>query len=182
MKNRVIASRYARALLDSAERKGVEDKALKEIRLISDQWQEDEKIRAFLSNPDFTKDEKKQLIKNSFSKIFGELFLNFLYLLIAKNRLDYLPDINEEYVKFYYQLKGKEKVKIVAARPVNKSLLNKMENRLKELIKKEIVLEEEVSPEVLGGVSIHFQDRIIDGTVQHNLKQLKENLLKALVF
>src|SRR3989338_5476438 len=176
MKNRIIASRYAQAFLDVSQKDNKAGEALKEIQLLAQYWQKEDKIKQFLANPDFTKEEKKQFVKDSFSAFFTDTFLNFLYLLITKNRLNYLSEINEEYKKAYYELKGIEEVRVVVARALNKPLLNKLEDRIKGLINKEIKLSVEIDPEILGGVSIYFKDQIIDGSLKYNLKQLRENL------
>lgn len=177
MKNKILASRYAQALLDVVQKNNQADKVLKETQLIWQYWQREEKIKHFLANPDFTKEKKKQFIEDSFSTLFSDIFLNFLYLLIDKNRLDYLSDIAAEYKKLYYELKGIEEVTVILAHSIDKPLLNKLENRIKKLIDKEIELKVEINPEILGGVSIYFKDHVIDGSLKYNLKQLKENLL-----
>ena len=177
MKNKKISSRYALALLNIAQKNGQLDETLKDITFFSQHWQEKGKVRFFLANPDFTKKEKERFIKNSFSTLFSDVFLNFLYLLINKNRLGYLPEINEDYKKIYYKLKGIEEVNVVLAHDIDKPLLNKLEAGIKALINRKIKLNVEIDPEILGGVSVHFKDQVIDGSLKHNLGQLKESLL-----
>jgi F-type H+-transporting ATPase subunit delta len=167
--------------LDIAQKNNQADEVLKDIQLIWLYWQREEKIKHFLANPNFTIEEKKQFIKDSFSTLFSDIFLNFLYLLIKKNRLDYLAEIGEEYRKLYYELKGIVEVRVVLAHSLTKLSLNKLEDRIRALIHKEIKLNVEINPEILGGVSVYFKDQLIDGSLKHSLKLLKENLLAVKV-
>ncbi len=181
MKNKIISSRYAQALLEVAKKNNQVEPVLKETQLFSQQWQENKKLKVFLSNPDLTKEEKKQFFEHSFARLISRTFLNFLYILIDKNRLDYLPDMAEMYRKLSYELKGIEEVVAVSAHPIDRELLDTLKNRLKKIINKEVKLEPEVNPEILGGVTLRFRDKIIDGSLKYNLKQLREELLKTKV-
>lgn len=181
MKSRIISSRYAQALLDVAKKNSQVESILKETQFFSKHWRENKKLKVFFSNPDLTKEEKKQFIEHSFARLISRTFLNFLYILIDKNRLDYLPDMAEMYRKLSYELNGLEEVVAVSAHPIDQGLLDTLKNRLKKIINKEVKLELEVNPEILGGVSLRFRDKIIDGSLKYNLKQLREELLKPKV-
>ena len=52
---------------------------------------------------------------------------------------------------------------------------------MKAKFKKEIILNEVVKSEILGGIIIKVGDTVIDGSLAKDLKNIKKNLLKSKV-
>ena len=82
-----IASTYAHALFDVAG----DDKVLEDIKqdfgVICSLMKEQPQFMEILTLPKLSKDDKKNLIKNVFSKDASQILVNFLMVLIDKDRI-----------------------------------------------------------------------------------------------
>ena len=70
-------------------------------------------------------------------------------------------------------------VKVQTAIPLTEDRLANLQESLKKLTKKKVELETEVNNEIIGGMVIRIENKIIDGSVINHLKNLKKNLLKT---
>ena len=84
--------------------------------------------------------------------------------------LDYLPDVFKGVAK---RIKGVVSVKVQTAIPLTEDRLANLQESLKKLTKKKVELETEVNNEIIGGMVIRIENKIIDGSVINHLKNLK---------
>ena len=93
----MVENEYAKALYEIAQENQKEDKYREYFKALITIYFEDEDFKKLLNSPFIDKDEKKNVIKNTFGKVFDEDFLNFLYVVIDHNRAYKLVDIKDEY-------------------------------------------------------------------------------------
>jgi F-type H+-transporting ATPase subunit delta len=60
-------------------------------------------------------------------------------------------------------------------------LKNKLLAKLKDILKKDIILNEEIDKEILGGIIIKIGDTVIDGSLVKDLKNITNNMLNSKV-
>jgi F-type H+-transporting ATPase subunit delta len=65
--------------------------------------------------------------------------------------------------------------------PLTEADKNLLQTKLSKMINKNIALKNEVDPSILGGMLVKFGDKVIDGTIQSRLNELKENLAQIIV-
>ena len=93
-----------------------------------------------------------------------------------KKILNYLPDVFKGVVG---RIRGVVSVKVQTAFPLTETRLDKLKRNIEKLTMKKVELEAEVNKEIIGGMIIRIENKIIDGSVINHLKNLKRNLLKT---
>ncbi len=179
MRDRKVADRYAQALLEVALDRGVLD-GLEEsfdslIEVVADRGD----LRHFMQSPQVPTHEKKALIHDTLGGRVEPTLLNFLELLLDKDRILHLADIHEAFGLRLASHRGLQRADVVTAIPLADDLAAKLRQKLEALTGQTIVLENRVDPAVIGGVCVTMGDRIIDGTVRTGLARLHETLEKA---
>jgi F-type H+-transporting ATPase subunit delta len=172
-----IASRYAKTLVDLSIQQKKLDRVLEDVESFKTITDESRDFQNFLKTPIIHKDKKQSIIKKLFEKSYDDLTMKFLLLLIAKQREMYLPEIANEFILQYKNLKHITTVKVTSAVELSKEALDKIEQKLKKghLAGEKVEFETVVDPELIGGVIIEFNDEVYDASVSHRLNKYKKN-------
>jgi F-type H+-transporting ATPase subunit delta len=173
---RGIAKRYATALFNAA----LEAKVVEEVnsdaeafrKLISD----NESLRNFLLSPQVLIKDKKSVIENTLRGRATDLFVRFLILLIDKKRFPSVEEIARGYGYLYERHQGILEVKAISAIPLDEGLKQKTIRKLEQETGKKIRLASDVDPEIIGGMILVMEDKIIDGSVRYQIEKLMREL------
>lgn len=174
----IVASRYAKSLLDlSVEKKQLEE-TRKDMKLVQQVCVSSKDLVTLLNSPVVKTDKKVEILSAIFGKNVSKLTISFFTLLVNKRRESYIPEISKAFDELY-----KNKMNITTA--VIKTAIgldDKLKKRVLEIVKQaspngEIELIEKVDPSIIGGFVLTISDRQLDESVKHKLAELKKNLL-----
>jgi F-type H+-transporting ATPase subunit delta len=174
-----IAKRYARGLFAVGEKDGKYKLYLEEIDRVLKLFDGKERLRKALMLPILEMEKRKELLADVMKLLDMSLpFANMLSMLLEKNRMGYLPLVKNVYGEFLDEKEGRVKGTIWSAYPLDESMKARIQDALKEKMKKEVVLEMIEDKTLIGGIKVVVKGTIIDGTVKKQLEVLKENILK----
>ncbi len=179
MRDRKVAARYAGALLSSAKSGGVLEGVAESYAGLLDVVASNASLAVFMDSPQVPVKEKKELLKTVLGEKVEPVFMNFLSLLIDKNRIENLQDIGEEFADLVEEDLGLMRAHVITAVPLADDLASAIEAKLAGMTGKKIILEKEIDPAVIGGVCVTMGDNVLDGTVRTNLDQLRKTLEQA---
>jgi F-type H+-transporting ATPase subunit delta len=171
---------YAKALFEVAVEKGDTGDIEKDLDGIKKLLGKNKKFRDILYHPSIIKSDKKDLIdKVIVPECSSKWVKNLLFLLVDKRRermLDNLPDVFKGVAG---KIRGVIPVKIQTAIALNEERLGKLKKNLEKLTKKKVEIETEINKDIIGGMIIRIENKIIDGSITNHLKNLKKSLLKT---
>ena len=103
---------------------------------------------------------------------------NFLQLLKKNNDSAKLSAILEQLQTLQNIEQGILPVKIASAAPLSDEAQTWLTTKLQHHTSaKTFVIDKVVEPELLGGVVISYQDKVLDGSLAYHLQQLKQQLV-----
>ena len=177
MANVASAKRHAQAVYQLALENNTLDAWRDELQAISSALK-DETLLSILENPKIHFTDKVELIKKVFPKL-SQYALNFIYLLVSRQRLVILDDIVKEYERLVDAKKGLEHANVTTAIELGREDKEKIAKRIANLTGKKIMLSTQVDPEILGGFVARIGDKLIDGSTRSRLQALKKELKTA---
>jgi F-type H+-transporting ATPase subunit delta len=169
------AKRHAQALFKLALERNEVDKWRDELRTIATTLS-DPQLVIILENPKIHLSEKERLIQKCLPEL-SQLATNFVYLLIAKQRLGILSQTVTEYEHMADALQGLEHAKVTTAVPIDDEEQKKLSERLAAITAKRVSLTTEVDPSIIGGFVARIGDTLIDGSTKAKLEALKKRLV-----
>ena len=176
MKNTSSSNRYSDAIFQIA----LQDNNLSEwgefLNKISEIFK-DRKIQKFFLDPKINNSEKVKLISNSEIKT-DEKKLNFLRLMIEKDRLFLIDSIIERFKKLIDKKNGVRRAKIITAFELSDTQLNQINDKLSNLTKTEVVGDNIIDKSILGGFIAKFDDQMLDMSTKGKLSELKDKILE----
>ena len=171
------AYRYARALMDLAVEQGKVREVEQDMRLVLDTIQGSDPLKDMLHSPVITDHEKGAALKALFKKaqpLTSELF----NLLGTNRRVDILKEVAEQYEALYEKMQGQDVARVLTAVPLSASLEKKILKQLKDITGREVVIENEIDPELIGGFILQMGDLEYNASISNKLGNLKRELVK----
>lgn len=176
MNNSRIAKRYAKAIFTIGKEDGSLTAYGKELDECREVFIENPELKNVLSNQVYKLEERKNVLKYLLDRSgFSPVMKNFLYLLLDKNRLNFIDDISLKYATFTDEALNITHAEIITAKPLRYDTLEKLINSLKEMTSNDIKSEVKDDPGLIGGIVVKIGDIIMDGSVKAQLEGLKES-------
>ena len=173
----LAAKRYAEAAFQIALEKGNLDEWSAAISEIAAMYSEAE-VKAVLENSRMSLEAKYQLIDKLLTDLQSPQ-RNLARLLVRKSRVGLVKEIAEEFSSMVEEREGIVRAKVFTAVPITDSERAQILQALRQRTGREVILDVEVDPELLGGIVIQMGDRLIDASTRARLESLRESLVGA---
>ena len=134
----------------------------------------DPKVEALLTTPGITMDQLGDFYCGILASNLDAAQTNFIRLLAENNRLSMLPDI---LILFKEARAAEEKTMLVEVRsaaPLDAAYQQRLVTALTKRLQRQVELQCEVDPDLLGGVLVRAGDTVIDGSIRGKLNRLNE--------
>jgi F-type H+-transporting ATPase subunit delta len=173
----LVLEKYTRALWETAE----EHKLLKEVeeglQRIEGSFQALPELEEYLTSPQVEWKHKLDLTRTLVGGL-SPLVVNFVNLVMEKERQFILPLIALEFRKLREQRAKRKQAVVTSAVPLPEEVKTILERRLGELFQQEIILDTKVEPAVVGGIKVQIGHTIIDGTIRRQLEEMRKSIIK----
>ena len=175
-KNIKIAQPYAEAFLELSS-KGSLDSIINDLNCVSSSVSGSGELKTLLSNPLISSQTKKNVIKSVFNDKIDNNTLKFLLVLCDRGRISYLEPIVDKALELAYKAASIETVKVVSSVPFTSTQQEALISKLKKMTGAEqIRLDITTNSNLIGGFVIQVGSKIIDTSIQGQLKQLSSYL------
>ena len=133
-------------------------------------------LKQFLENPLISPNDKKEIIYKIFGESFDFQIINLLNLLADNKRLKLLETVYYCYEKDYEKYRGISRVEIISAVEMNKESKVRLNKTLKAKLGNNIIPEYKIDFDIIGGLIIKIQDKIIDLSLNKRIKDMEKQL------
>lgn len=174
MATRVNAKRYAQAIFEIALERQEIDKWQTDLQKMAG-LNKDAVLLTLLASPKLTFRDKTGLIDERLAGI-GPLARNLAYLLAEKNKVSWISHIAAAYQHLVDDYNGIQHAVVTTAVPMENAEKALLESSLKSLTGKNIMIETEVDPSIIGGMVARIDGQLLDGSVRTKLAALKKEL------
>ncbi len=164
-----VAAVYAQALYDLAKDEECGEPVLKELTALSESFAQEPDFVRLLSAPNLTKEERCQVLDDSFRGKVNPYVLNFLKILTQKGYMRHFADCCKEYRAAYNRDHGILEVCAVTAVPLRNEQSDRLSQKLAKVTGKTVDLHNRVDPACIGGIRLDYDGKRVDDTVSHRL-------------
>lgn len=171
-----ISKEYASALFEIAREKNAVDETAEALRLVLDQFETSPEYADLLSSPNIPTKERISLIEEAFEKYLPDHLLYFLMLLCEKGHIKELERCFEEYITMNKAFSKISEARIISATELTESEKEALLKKLEKISGNTVNASFEIDESIIGGLIIYIDDKIIDGSLRHKLKEIKEEL------
>jgi len=167
---------YASALFDVAIGDGCLDEVYEGLKTIKEVLDESEEFIELLMSPAIPKEERVQVVEQSFGGNVHEDLVAFMCVLTEKG---HVRDIGECFEVFdeMYKMAAKKSTAVIRSAvelssDAKERLIDKLQKMSGHLVEPRYIID----PSLIGGVIVEMDGRRIDGSLKTRLKEIKEVL------
>ena len=176
----IVAKRYARSLISIGQEDGQYRPYGEELDRFEELLSTNEQLREVMENPIYNVNDQKALLKTLSSRLsLSPMVTNFLNLLLDKRRMSYFLDICRQYRNMIEDISGITSATIVSAIELPKEDIEKIRERFSKITGKEVHVNVEKDPSLIGGLVAKIGDTLYDGSIRTQLYTIKELLAKG---
>jgi len=169
--------KYARALADVADEMKVVRPVGVDLQKFADAHADSAELRQALSNPAFPLQLKQNVVKEVASRLkLNPIVVNVLLLLTERSRMGQLGEVVEAYQQIMDDAAGVVRVNVVSAVGLSERIRGRLSDTLAVVTGKEIRLEYQEDPELIGGLKLQMGSTVFDGSIRTELEQLRQEL------
>ena len=171
------AKRYAEAMFKLAQEHGSEGAWLEQLERAREALAEPT-VRTYFGLPQvqlqLKLDAAAQLLEGA-----DPLVVNMVGLLTSRRALSLLPAVVSEYAALLNDSRGLVQATVTSAVPLTDAQQGRLRGQLRDMLDKDVALDVQQDPEVIGGVVVRVGDQVIDGSVRTRLQALRQRLAQA---
>ncbi|MDU0205636.1 MULTISPECIES: F0F1 ATP synthase subunit delta [Paenibacillus] len=177
MSDIVVAKRYARALFEVANDKGIISQVEEELKSVASAIRDNADLQKFLNHPNIGNTVKTDLLKQIFEGKVSEPVWNTLLVLIDKGRQAIFSVLVSDYVKIANEALGQASATIYSAFTLTEAQQAEIASHFSKVTGKTIRVATVVEPKLLGGIQVRIGDRLYDGSLAGKLDRLSKALV-----
>ncbi len=181
MKSAAAAKSYAKALFDLAKERGLTDQVARDMSRIVALFDESADLRAVLARPWLGAATKRATAAAVVERAdLSPLVRDFVALVAARGRAEILDTIADAYRDLVDADAGRVRAKVRTAVALTTDERRVLSERLaRELGAREVILDEVIDPDLLGGFVAEVGSLVVDGSLNGQLARLAERLTKV---
>lgn len=177
MNDERIARRYARAMFNAARQQNILSEVDEALTQLAEMMTKSPRLLQLIHNPMIAAEFKEQAVLSALENSgIPELVKALTVLLIRKRRETLVQAVWQEFEVLFDQELGEVRVTAKSARPLDELQTQQLIESLAKRTGRNIKLTTEVDPALMGGLTVHIGDTVIDGSIRGHLTQLRELL------
>jgi F-type H+-transporting ATPase subunit delta len=178
MKNYLVAHRYAKALSDSIEDNAQCESVSMWLNEFARLLEEHGALRTVLTNPAIDAPTRAAILDDVLAKSEANpLGANLVRTALRRDRIGILGDIATVFREFVDDRLSRVTATVTSAKTLDDNQLDRIRSGLTNYSNKDVRIETGIDPAILGGVIVHIDGAVMDGSLRTRLEQLRSALL-----
>ena len=173
-----LGSVYAKALLGVGEKSGNTDQLLEELSAVAEAVSNQPSLNSTLQSPQVGTEEKLKLVGKIFEKKVSAPMMNFLKVLVGKDRFDCVAAISAAAKKLNDEKSGEIQATVTTAEKIDAKSRDEIAKQLSKKLGKKVKLDSVVDASVVGGVVVRVGDTVYDNSVVGQLQQVRQRAME----
>lgn len=176
MNEKIVSSRYAKAIYSTADESQLVEIVLKDFKYILETIGSSKELRNLVGSPIVSGEKKMAILTEIFSGEVNNLTIDFLKLITDKSRTGLVNNIAREFELIYNNKNNIIPVLIETAVQLDEEGKNKTVEMLSNWTKSTIQAEYKVNQGLKGGLKINIDGWVFDATIKNQLEKLRKSL------
>lgn len=177
MTNLTLSRRYAKALLAIGKEDGSYEQYGQELADFASVLKQNDEFFQALTNPIYPAQGRGGVLAEILAKSgYSEVLKRFLLYVQEKERMGFIAEINQVYGQMVDEISGLIRATVTSAAPLSGEVEERVKATLEKMTGKNILLNKEENPDLIGGLVAQVGDLVLDGSIRTQLEGLKGSL------
>ena len=169
-----ISKEYASALFAVATENGIEKDVLEALKDVSEAFETNEGYIDFLASAAIPKKERTAALQQVLDGKVPDCVVVFVKMLCERGHIRELGACAGEYAVLYRASRNISTAKVTSAVALTQEQRDALKSNLEKQVGHTVELDCAVDASLVGGIKIMVDGKVIDGSVRHRLREVKE--------
>lgn len=176
---KTVAKRYAKALVELSHEKKLVDKTKADLTAFVGAVEASPTLQKLFSSPAITPEAKKTVIAELASRLaLQPLTARFIAYLAEAGRIRHVREVSLAFNELLADQQNRAIARLTTAAPLNNGDMADIKKKLEAITAKQVEIDAQVDPSVIGGARAQIGSVIYDGTIKNQLSKIREQLAK----
>jgi len=171
-----VAERYSSALYEVALSNNKVEDYLSTAKVVLNSL--DPEWNLFFRATKISRENKKNVLKKGYGNTVDKFFMNFLCILVDRNRFNYVEEILTLFVRECNKGLNIKEALVYSARLLTDEQIELIREGLETKFKSKIEITNKVDLSLISGVKVEIEGRVIDSSMKTRINNLRSELLK----
>jgi F-type H+-transporting ATPase subunit delta len=168
-----LAGRYASALFDLARDQRQIDSVDRSLEALSQALVDSKDFNELITSPLVSREEAGKALAALAPQLgLDPITTNFVGVLAKNGRKGELRNVIRAFRRLAAEHRGETTADVITARPLNEDQLSALRQQLRARAGRDVNLEAEVDPSILGGIVVKLGSQRIDASIRTKLNRL----------
>ncbi len=169
-----IANRYATALFDLADEKGLLDDVAGDLSRLISAIDESQDLQRVVRSPVLNREDQGKAMAAILGAMeVNDLTRNFVGLITQNRRLFALTDMVKGYLDELARRRGEVTAEVTAAKPLNDNQIKTLQESLQSTLGGKVSIAHEVDPALIGGMIVKVGSKMVDTSLRTQLNRMQ---------
>ena len=165
---------YAEALFELAVQAGLTKETSDGVETVISALMQTPEYRALLASPAIPKEERLNALDSTFRGKIPDILLAILRMMVSRGHVSALTGMARAYDELARGYRGESIALVTSAVPLKEAETVALRAKLEKKLGRMVTLRCQVNPDLIGGIRVEVDGRIIDGSIRNKLEEIKE--------
>ena len=165
---------YAEALFELAVQGGVTKETSEGLETVVSALLQQPDYRALLASPAIGKEERLAALDTAFRGKIPEILLAILRMMVSRGHVSALTGMARDYEELARGYRGESLAVVTSAVELKEAETVALRQKLEKKLGRQVTLRCQVNPDLIGGIRVEVDGRVIDGSIRNKLEEIKE--------
>ncbi|HAI14082.1 MAG TPA: ATP synthase F1 subunit delta [Phycisphaerales bacterium] len=174
---RTVEDIYGLALVEMAQKAGALDATAAEVDELAQLLGSEPQLAKLFASRVLGTSERASSLERLFKGQLSDLVYNFVQTVNRKGRMDKLQGIFKSFGRIVDERNGIVEVDLYVAAALEPEALDALGQKIGVAISRNVILNQKVDENLIGGLKLRVGDRLIDGSIATQLKILERKIV-----
>ena len=175
---RIIAKRYANALVQLAEKQNAVDKTKADLAALTSAVDALPALQKLFASPVFTPENKTAVIQELADRLgMQPATKRFLEHLAETGRIRYVREMNEAFLEILAERTNRAMARLTTAAAISPADLAEIKKKLEALTGKQVDIDAKIDASLIGGAKAQIGSTVYDGSIKNQLTKMRNQLM-----
>lgn len=179
MKLKLKAKQYAEALFNVASQDNSEKAVKDSLAVVNSVLKSSSEFRAFLFSKRISEVQKAVAVKKVLGAQCHPIVSEFIGLISDQNLIKLFTLIGKSYNQIFSDKMDYISVTAYVSNELSDTEIQKLKRSLESAFSKSMELHVNVDPSLIGGIKLRVGNKFMDASIQNQLNNMRQSLLKA---
>ncbi len=165
---------YAEALFELALGEDNVAEVAAGLETVEQEMTENPGYLSMLASPAISRENRTKALEEAFGDRIPRTVTALLKMMVSRGHAREIGEMTEIWRELLRDHRGESTARVVSAVPLTEKQQQALQQKLEKKFSRKMVLVCHVDPALLGGIRVETEGRVLDGTLQSRLQQIKE--------